>query len=90
MDLQTDLYHNPTQQEIVYDFIKKKGRRFTHELNQLSLNNQINDPYTRARELKRAGKIGRLKEDLKILYYGNIKEEVWTIFPEEWEKKDKE
>lgn len=83
-----DLFHNPTQQEIVYNFIKQKGRRFTHELAQLSINNNINDPYTRARELARAGKIGRMKEDLRKRYYPLSKEEVWTIYKEEWVQKD--
>jgi len=82
--VQIDLFTKPkTQQEIVYEFIQQKGRRFTHELAELSIHEHINDPYTRARELARKGKIWRVREELRKLYWPKSNEEVWSVIPED-------
>jgi len=81
---QTDLFTKPkTQQQQVYEFIAQKGRRFTHELNELGINHHINDPQTRARELARKGKIWRVRKELAKLFWPGSKEEAWSILPED-------
>jgi len=78
--MQTDLYHEPTQQELVYEFIKTKGRVKTHELNEFATRTHINDPQTRARELGRAGKIWRMSKYLQTCLYGKIGEQIWSTY----------
>ena len=67
---QEDLFARPkTQQELIYDYIKQQGRVFSHELNAFAVQNCINNPGSRARELKAQGKIWRMSDHLmKCLY----------------------
>ena len=84
--MRTDLLSNKKQQ--VYDFIKQKGRVRTSEVAEFGVKIYHPDRACRdARDLAKEGKIGRLREDLKIKYYGSTKEDVWTIYKNEWEKK---
>ena len=76
---------SPTQQDQVYEFIKGKGRAFTHEVNVWGDNNHINSSGSRARELKAKGLIWRMNREMKKLLYGDCKEEVWSVL-----KQDKE
>jgi len=75
-----------TQKERVYEFIKSQGRVFTHELNRWGDDNHINCTGTRARELKAELKIWRMNETLKKTLYPKIKEDIWSVLPEDREE----
>jgi hypothetical protein len=84
--IKVDLYLNKKQQ--VYEFIKRKGRARTSEVAEFGIKIYHPDRACRdARQLAKEGKIGRLREDLKIRFYGNTKEDIWTIHKNEWDKK---
>jgi hypothetical protein len=80
--MEFDLFANPpTQQELIYNFIKTKGRVRSHELNEFGVLCHINNPGSRARELKAKGLIWRVKDNVKIcLYDGKCNEEIWSIY----------
>ena len=85
MALQSDLYKSKKEQ--VYDFIKQKGRARTSEVAAFGVTIYHPDRACRdARDLAKEGKIGRLREDLKIKYYGNTCEKIWTIYKDEFEE----
>ncbi len=75
----------PTQQDIIYDFIKARGRVKSHELNEYSCIMRINNPGSRARELAAKGKIGRMRKDLRLMFYKDCGEEIWSAYPADWE-----
>lgn len=70
----------PTQKELIYEFIKKRGRVLSHELNAFALEYHINCPGSRARELKAEGRIWYIKEDVMICAYPHSKEIGWSIY----------
>lgn len=71
----------PTQKEVIYDFIKGRGRVLTHELNTFGVAYNINNPGGRARELKAEGKIWRIHPDKMIFIYGKeLREEAWSCW----------
>jgi hypothetical protein len=81
-----DLFKKPpTQQEVIYDFIKSRGRVKSHELNEYACVMRINNPGSRARELAAKGKIGRMRKDLRTIFYKDCGEEIWSIHPADWE-----
>jgi hypothetical protein len=69
-----------TQKERVYEFIKARGRVFTHELNAFGIQAGINSVQSRARELKADGKIWRMKDSIKLCFAPNSKEEIWSVY----------
>ena len=78
----TDLYSKPlTQKNQIYEFIKSRGRAKTHEVINFGSANRINDAKERARDLKKEGKIWRMRKDLKEMFYPGCKEEIWSIYP---------
>ena len=79
-----DLFVKPTQQDIIYDFIKTRGRVKSHELNEYSCIMRINNPGSRARELAAKGKIGRMRKDLRLIIYKDCGEEIWSAYPADW------
>ena len=82
--VQTDLFKSKKEQ--VFDFIKRMGRARTSEVAAFGVKIFHPDRACRdARDMAQAGKIGRLRDDLKVMFYGNTKEEIWTIDPNEWE-----
>lgn len=82
--LNTDLFKSKKEQ--VYDFIRQKGRARTSEVAAFGVKIYHPDRACRdARDLAKEGRIGRLKQDLKIRYYPPTKEEIWTIYEHEWE-----
>jgi hypothetical protein len=86
----TDLFlRKPTQKELVYEFIKSKGRVKTHELNAFGIANNINSVQSRARELKAELKIWRVREDLRDVFYPNIKEDVWSVYESDRDVNEK-
>ena len=68
-----------TQKEKIYNFIKSRGRCLSHELNTFAVAAKINQPGTRARELKAKGKIWHIREDVMLCAYGNTREEAWSV-----------
>lgn len=85
--MQVDLLKSKKEQ--VYDFIKQRGRARTSDVAKFGTLIYHPDRACRdARDLKKEGKIGRLRQDLKVIFYGDTKEDVWTIYPHEWEKKE--
>ncbi len=82
---EADLFHKPTQQEIIYDFVKSRGRVKSHELNEYACIMRINNPGSRARELAAKGKIGRMRKDLRLIIYKDCGEEIWSVHPADWE-----
>lgn len=84
--MQTDLFVKPkTKKEQIYDFIKQRGRVRTSELIKFGLSIYTNRGDRYGRDLMEEKKIGRLKQDLKDIFYGNTREEIWTIYPHEWD-----
>jgi len=87
MNVQTDLFLSKKEQ--VYEFIKRRGRCRTSEVAAFGVSIYHPDRACRdARNLAEEGKIGRLRPELKKMFYGETKEDVWSIYPHEWEKKD--
>lgn len=81
----TDLFKN--DKELLKDFILSRKRVRTSEVIAFGSKIHSNRAERNARDLAKAGIIGRLKEDLKIRYYGSkVREDIWTVFPEEMEK----
>ena len=76
-----DLFSKPSQKDLIYEFIKSRGRVPTHELILFGVNNYINNAKERARDLKKEGKVWRIREDLRKIFYPNSKEEYWSIYP---------
>ena len=81
-----------SKKEQIYNFIKRQGRARTSEVIVFGSKIFSNRAEKDARDLANPKytnppKIGRLKEDLKIKYYGNTKEDIWTIYKNEWEQK---
>jgi hypothetical protein len=70
----------PTQWELVYEFVKVKGRVLTHELNEFGTMAHINSVQSRARELKKRGMIWHIREDLMQSIFPRSKEEAWSVF----------
>ncbi len=70
----------PTQKESVYEFIKSKGRVSTHELNAFGNIHFINSIQSRARELKKEGRIWRVKDTVKLVIAPRAKEEYWSVY----------
>jgi hypothetical protein len=70
-----------TQKEQVYEFIKSRGRVLSHELNEFGVKNRINNPGTRARELKEDLKIWHVKNSVMQTVYPNSKEICWSVYP---------
>ena len=70
----------PTQQEVIYDFIKSRGRVKSHELNEYACIMRINNPGSRARELKAKGKIWRMSDHLRKSLYPKSSEEIWSTY----------
>jgi hypothetical protein len=69
-----------TQKERVLAFIQSRGRVLSHELNLWAAENYINNPGTRARELKAEGKIWHIKPEVKMCVYPKSKEEAWSTY----------
>jgi hypothetical protein len=91
MTLRTDIFISKKEQ--VYNFIRQKGRARTSEVIVFGSSIYSNRADKDARDLANPKitnppKIGRLKEDLKKLYYPNTCEDIWTIYKEEWEIKE--
>jgi hypothetical protein len=82
METTIDLFPPPkmTQKEAIYDFIKRKGRCLSHELNLFCAQNFINNGGTRARELKAEGHIWHIKPEVMVCIYPRSKEEAWSIY----------
>ena len=70
-----------TQKEQIYEYIKSKGRVFSHELNQFCVEHCINNGGSRARELKADGLIWHVRADIKMVIAPKSKEEIWSIYP---------
>ena len=88
--IKTDIFKSKKEQ--VYDFIKQKGRARTSEVIAFGSTIFSNRAEKDARDLANPKYtnpplIGRLRPDLKIRYYGNICEDVWTVDKNEWDKK---
>lgn len=66
-----------SKKELLYDFMKQRKLIKTHEVVEWGVKNYCNEPTRLARKLKEEGKIKRMDKDTKILYYGNVKEDVW-------------
>jgi hypothetical protein len=79
----------PTQQEIIYDFIKSRGRVKSHELNEYACIMRINNPGSRARELKAEGKIWRMSDHLRKCLYKDSKEEIWSTIEADKDQNEK-
>jgi hypothetical protein len=77
---QEDLFEKPTQKDIIYAFIKSRGRILSHELNEYACIVRINCPSSRARELKAEGKIWHIREDLMPAIYPHSKEIGWSTY----------
>ena len=85
--MQTDLLL--TKAELVLEFIKRRGRARTSEVAAFGVAIYHPDRACRdARDWAKKGKIGRMREDIKntIPEYKNSKEEIWSIYPADWEK----
>ncbi len=67
------------QKERIYNFIKSRGRVLSHELNTFAVSANINQPGSRARELKAEGKIWHIKDSVMLCAYGNTREEAWSV-----------
>lgn len=75
----------PTQKDLIYDFIKSKGRALTHEVIVFGVNNFINNAKERARDLKKEGKVWRMHPKVKEKLYPDCGEEIWSVIPEDKE-----
>ena len=81
MPIQLELFTKPlTQKEMIYEYIKSKGRCLSHELNAFALEHYINCPGTRVRELKKENKVWHVRADLMCCIYPYSKEEAWSIY----------
>lgn len=76
-----------TKKERVLQFIKARGRVKTSEVIDLSRFLFHNRCLRDAQELAQEGLIFRMSNDLKVRYYGNIKEDVYTADPNEAERR---
>jgi hypothetical protein len=69
-----------TQKEQIYEYIKSKGRVFSHELNQFCVEHCINNGGSRARELKADGLIWHVRADIKMCIKKDCREEMWSVY----------
>ena len=79
-----------SQKEQIYEFIKSQGRAKTHEVIIFGANNHINDAKERARQLKSEGLVWRMSKGMKRAVFGECKEEVWSILPEDKEEPNEQ
>ena len=70
-----------SQQELVYEFIKSRGRILTHELNEFGIRAHINSVQSRARELKAKDLIWHIRPGLMEAIYPHSHEICWSVYP---------
>lgn len=76
-----DLYLKPkSKKEQLYDFIKSKGRVFTHEITQWGLDHYYIEAPKRARELAQAGRIWRVRDYVTKVIAPKSREEIWSVY----------
>ena len=73
-----DLFQKPNKERL-YDFICAKKYAKTSECIRFASNNFSNRGDRDCRLLAQEGRIKRMDKDMKIRYFGNLKESVWII-----------
>jgi len=61
-------------------YIRARGRCRTSDVIRWGLDNHHTRSERDARDLAAEGKIWRMRDDIKMMVYGNIKEDVWSTY----------
>ena len=74
-----DLFLKKSAKDCLYDFIKTRKYVKTSDILKWGVENYSNRADRNARLLASEGKIKRMDDQKKIMYFGNTKEEAWEI-----------
>ena len=78
--MDTDLFNKLSAKDRLYQWMKKENRPIrTSEILAWGVKNYSNRADRNARQLASEFKICRMPERKKIMYFGNVKEEIWEI-----------
>lgn len=76
--MQTELFM--TKKDMLYEFIKKKGRCRTSDVIKWGTENYYNRADRTARDLASEGKIWRVKDEIAMIIIGETREDLWSVY----------